>query len=73
MLSRVLHPAGVPVGLALLAVALLVGVGLVSVHETNDTALKDAQERVQSNRDAAVRALVHQTIELKRAVGVSSL
>jgi len=73
MLSRVLHPAGVPVSLALLAVALLGGVGLVSVHETNDTALKDAQERVQSNRDAAVRALVHQTIELKRAVGVSSL
>jgi len=55
--------------LALLAVALLGGVALVSVHETNDTARRDAQQRVQSNRDAAVRALMHQTTELKRSVG----
>jgi diguanylate cyclase (GGDEF)-like protein/PAS domain S-box-containing protein len=72
VLSRVLHPVGVPVGLALLAVALLCGVALVAVHETNGTARRDAQERVQSNRDAAVRALVHQTTELKRSVGTWS-
>ena len=71
-LSRVLHPVTVPVGLALLAVALLGGVATVAVHETNDTAQRDAQARGQSNRDAAVRALVRQTDELKRTVGAWS-
>ena len=70
--SRILHPLGVPVGLALLAVALLGGVATVAVHETNDTAQRDAQARVQSNRDAAVRALVRQADELKRSVGTWS-
>jgi hypothetical protein len=67
-LSRVLHPLGVPVGLALLAVALLGGVATVAIHEANDTAQRDAQARVQSNRDAAVRALVRQTDEFKRSL-----
>jgi diguanylate cyclase (GGDEF)-like protein/PAS domain S-box-containing protein len=60
------------VGLALLAVALLGGVATVAVHETDGTAQRDAQARVQSNRDAAVRALVRQSDELKRTVGTWS-
>ncbi len=70
--SRVLNPVGVPLGLALLAIALLCGVALVAVQETNTTVQRDAQVRVQSNRDAAVRALVRQTDELKRGVDTLS-
>src|SRR5471030_160692 len=58
----------VPVGLALLAVALLGGVASVAIQEGNGTVQSDAQARVQSNRDAAVRALVRETNDFKRAV-----
>jgi hypothetical protein len=44
-----------PMGLALLAVALLGGVASVAIHEGNRTVQSDAQARVQFNRDAAVR------------------
>lgn len=70
--SRVLNPVRVPAGLALLAIVLLGGVALVAVQETNTTVQRDAQVRVQSNRDAAVRALVRQTDELKRGVDILS-
>ncbi|MEP7370550.1 MAG: diguanylate cyclase, partial [Dermatophilaceae bacterium] len=72
VVSGILHPVGVPVSLAILAVTLLGGVSWVAVHEANNTAQSDAQARVQSNRDAAVRALVRQTDELKRAVATWS-
>jgi hypothetical protein len=52
------HVVAVPVGAALLAFTLLCAVGWASVHEASSTVLRDAQQRVGSNRDAAVRALV---------------
>ncbi|RYV52810.1 diguanylate cyclase domain-containing protein [Pengzhenrongella frigida] len=58
--------------MALLTVALLGGVAGVAVHEARATALRDAQQRLRSNRDAAVRALEHQSDELKRAVAVGA-
>jgi diguanylate cyclase (GGDEF)-like protein/PAS domain S-box-containing protein len=67
------HPVAVPLGAALLAVALLCGVGWVAVHEANTTVQRDAQTRVQSNRDAAVRALVREMDDFKRTVATSSV
>ena len=55
------HPVAIPMGAALLAVALLAGVGWVAADEASRTIQGDAQARVRSNRDAAVRALVGQT------------
>ena len=66
--SLVRHPVAVPVGLALLAVALLGGVASVAVHEENNTVQSAAQLRVRSNRDAAVRALMRQTDDFKLTV-----
>jgi len=60
------------VSLALLAVTMLGGVAWVAVHETNQTAQRDAVARVASNRDAAVRALVRQTDEFQRAISTWS-
>ncbi len=70
--SWVRHPVAIPAGLALLAVALLGAVAWVGVHEANDTVQREAQTRVRSNRDAAVRALVDQTKEFKREVAIWS-
>ena len=56
--SWVRHPVAVPLGVALLAVALLSGVTAVAIHESNRSVEQDAQARMRSNRDAAVRALV---------------
>ena len=67
------HPVAVPLGAALLAVALLCGVGWVAVHEASTTVQRDAQTRVQSNRDAAVRALVREMDDFKRTVATSSV
>jgi len=70
--SWIRHPVAIPAALALLAVALLGGVAWVVVHEANDTVQRDAQTRVRSNRDAAVRALADQTDDLKREVATWS-
>ena len=61
-------PSAVPVGAALLAAALLCGVTAVAAGEASRTVQDDAQERVRSNRDAAVRALVHQADDFKLTV-----
>jgi len=66
--SWVRHPVAVPVGAALLAVALLCGVIGVAASEASRTIQGDAQARVRSNRDAAVRALVGQTNGFKITV-----
>ena len=70
--SWVRHPVAVPVGVALLAVALLCGVGWVAVHEASITVLTDAQRHVGSSRDAAVRALVHQSDDYKVVVATTA-
>ena len=66
--SWVRHPVAVPVVVALLAVVLLGGVTAVAIHESNRTVERDAQARMRSNRDAAVRALAHQSDDFKRTV-----
>ena len=66
--SWVRHPFALPVGAALLAVALLCGVGWVASIEASRTVQSDAQGRVRSNRDAAVRALERQTTDFKTMV-----
>jgi diguanylate cyclase (GGDEF)-like protein/PAS domain S-box-containing protein len=62
------HVVALPVVLVLMSTALLSGFAWVAVHEANRTVQDDAQARVRSNRDAAVRALVHQTDDFKAAV-----
>jgi diguanylate cyclase (GGDEF)-like protein/PAS domain S-box-containing protein len=66
--SWVRHPVAVPVGAALLAVALLGGVGWVAAGEASRTVQADAQKSVRSNRDAAVRALARQSDDFKITV-----
>ncbi len=66
--SWVRHPVVVPLGAALLSVALLGGVGWVAQAEASRTVQNDAQSRVRSNRDAAVRALVRQADEFELTV-----
>ncbi len=66
-------PVALPVGAALLAVALLCGIGWVAVHEASSTVQRDAQNRVRSNRDAAVRALVREMDDFKRTVATASV
>jgi diguanylate cyclase (GGDEF)-like protein/PAS domain S-box-containing protein len=70
--SRGSQVVAVPVGAALLAVALLCGLGWVAVHEASSTVLTDAQRRVGSNRDAAMRALVSQSDDFKVAVATTA-
>jgi diguanylate cyclase (GGDEF)-like protein/PAS domain S-box-containing protein len=72
-ISWVRHPVAVPVGAALLAVALLCGVGWVAVHEASSTVQRDAQNRVRSNRDAAVRALVREIDDFQRTIATASV
>jgi diguanylate cyclase (GGDEF)-like protein/PAS domain S-box-containing protein len=62
------HVVALPVVLVVMSTTLLSGFGWVAVHEANRTVQDDAQARVRSNRDAAVRALVHQTDDFKAAV-----
>ena len=66
-------PVAIPLGAALLAVALLCGVGWVAVHEASATVQRDAQTRVRSNRDAAVRALIREMDDFKRTVATASV
>ena len=67
---RFRHPVVVPLAVAVLMAALLAGVGLAAVHASNQNVLLDAQSRVRSNRDAAVRALSQQGGEFQRTVAV---
>ena len=67
------HVVTLPVMLVLISTLLLSGFGLVAVHEANRTVQSDAQARVRSNRDAAVRALVHQADDFKAAVAVAAV
>lgn len=62
------HPAVAPAALALVALALLLGVGGLAYQSTSHAVRRDAQDQVRSNRDAAVRALMSQTEEQKRIV-----
>lgn len=62
------HPVAVPIGAALLATALLAGVGWVAVREASSTVQTDAQTRVRSSRDAAVRAVERQGDDFKSTV-----
>ena len=62
------HVVALPMVLVVTATTLLSGIGWVAVHQANRTVQDDAQARVRSNRDAAVRALVHQTDDFKAAV-----
>ena len=66
--SWVRHPVAVPLGAALLSVALLGGVGWVAQVEATRTVQSNAQAGVRSNREAAVRALVRQADEFKLTV-----
>ena len=66
--TLVRHPVAVPLGAAALAVALLLGVGWVAVHEASITVQRDAQTRIRSNRDAAVRAVERQSNDFKNTV-----
>jgi len=67
------HVVALPVVLLITATTLLSGFGWVAVHEANRTVQDDAQARVRSNRDAAVRALVHQTDDFKAAVAMAAV
>ena len=62
------NPVTVPVGAAVLAVALLCGVTGLAANEASRTVQSDAARSVRSNRDAAVRALVHQAEDFKITV-----
>lgn len=73
MPTWVRHPVAVPLGAAALAVALLCGVGWVAVHEASSTVQRDAQTRIRSSRDAAVRALVREMDDFKRTVATASM
>jgi diguanylate cyclase (GGDEF)-like protein/PAS domain S-box-containing protein len=57
-----------PVVAALIAIALLCGVGMVALVESNDTVRKDAQQRIESNRDSAIRAISRQAGDLMRTI-----
>lgn len=67
---RLRHPVAIPLLVALLMAGLLVGVGLAAVSASNQTVLVDAQGRVRSNRDAAVRAITQQGAEFQRTLAV---
>ena len=66
-------PVVIPVGAALLAVSLLCGIGWVAVHQEDSTVQRDAQTRMRSNRDAAVRALVRDIDDFQRTVAAASV
>ncbi|MCW2542937.1 MAG: hypothetical protein JWM40_489 [Frankiales bacterium] len=65
--SAVLSTKG-PLVAALLACALLVGVGVVALNESTAAITRDAQVRLDSNRAAAVRALTRQASDLIRTM-----
>ena len=71
--SWVRHPVAFPLGAALLAGALLSGVGWIAVHQADGTVRINAQQGVESNRDAAVRALESETNDVQRSVAVWSM
>ena len=66
-------PVAIPIGAALLAVALLCGIGWVAVHQADSTVQRDAQTRMRSNRHAAVRALVRDIDDFQRTVATASV
>ncbi len=61
------HVVALPIALVLTATTLLSGLGWVALSGANRAVQDDAQARIRSNRDAAVRALVHQTDDFKAA------
>ncbi|MEO8555947.1 MAG: cache domain-containing protein, partial [Actinomycetota bacterium] len=66
------HVIALPMVLVVVATTLLSGFGWVAVHEADRTVRSEAQARVRSNRDAAVRALVHQANDFKAAVSTTA-
>ncbi len=62
----------VPAVVGLLAVALLSGVVAVAAQQADQTVRDQAQVRLRSNRDAAIRALVRIGNDYKRPVEVSA-
>lgn len=65
---RVRSPVMLPLGAATLAAALLLTVGVSTLRASDRTVMTDAQSRVRSNRDAAIRALTHQADDFERTV-----
>ena len=57
-----------PLAAALTATLLLVGVGAVALHESDQAITQDALTRVESNRDAAIRAVQRQAADLERTI-----
>ena len=63
-----LRPIAIPVLAGFTAVALLCGVGVVALHESSKALQRDAQERIESNRDSAIRAISRQATDLMRSI-----
>lgn len=66
--KRRTHPFAGPLIAAVVAAGLLLGIGAVALHESDQALTHDAQQRVESNRDAAIRAVVRQSTDLKRTI-----
>ncbi|MET0820977.1 MAG: EAL domain-containing protein [Aeromicrobium sp.] len=64
---RVRHPSAAPLAVAIVATLLLLGVGQRADRRATNQVMAAARDRVESNRDAGVRALVRQTDDYKRA------
>ncbi|RYY46401.1 MAG: EAL domain-containing protein [Actinomycetales bacterium] len=64
---RLRHPAVVPLVSLVAASVLLLVVGVAAERRSTGDVLTSAGERVRSNRDAAIRALVRETDDRKRA------
>jgi PAS domain-containing protein len=63
-----LRPVATPLLAGLTAIALLCGVGIVALHESTEALQLDAQERITSNRDSAIRAINRQAADLMRSI-----
>lgn len=61
------HPFAIPFGVALIVIILLSGIAMVSSERSNQAVQGEAQIRPQSNQDAAVRVLVRESDDYKRA------
>jgi len=71
-LAPLTHPLALVVAVALLAIALLVGLAGFAALETTRTVRNGAERSVQSNRNAALRALEHEGQKFKDAVAVTA-
>ncbi len=67
-LWALLRPIATPVLVGFTAMALLCGVGVVALHESDQALQRDAQERIESNRDSAIRAISRQATDLMRSI-----